>query len=53
VDKLAGLTKLGLAGTLLHWPRYLEGEKQFVAEVLPLMEQAGLRKPHRPQARAA
>jgi alkanesulfonate monooxygenase SsuD/methylene tetrahydromethanopterin reductase-like flavin-dependent oxidoreductase (luciferase family) len=53
VDKLANLTSLGLAGTLLHWPRYLEGEKQFVAEVLPLVEQAGLRKPHRPSARAA
>jgi len=29
---------------LLSWPRYEEGLARFIAEVLPLVEQAGLRK---------
>jgi alkanesulfonate monooxygenase SsuD/methylene tetrahydromethanopterin reductase-like flavin-dependent oxidoreductase (luciferase family) len=42
--QLANLSNMGLNGTLLNWPRYEEGLKRFVAEVLPLLEQLGIRK---------
>lgn len=45
VDKLLMLSKAGLDGTVLSWVNYLEELPQFVREVVPLMEQAGLRKP--------
>jgi hypothetical protein len=35
---------MGLDGTLLNWPRYEEGLQRFIAEVLPLLEQMGIRK---------
>ena len=41
LEKLSGA---GLDGVLLNWARYEEGLNRFVAEVLPLMKQAGLRK---------
>ena len=45
VDKLLMLSKAGIDGTVLSWVNYLEELPQWNAEVLPLMEQAGLRKP--------
>jgi alkanesulfonate monooxygenase SsuD/methylene tetrahydromethanopterin reductase-like flavin-dependent oxidoreductase (luciferase family) len=42
--ELAKLSNMGLDGTLLNWPRYEEGLQRFVAEVLPLLEQMGIRK---------
>jgi dimethylsulfone monooxygenase len=51
----AGLEKLsraGIDGCLLFWVDFEREQQQFVAEVLPLLEQAGLRKPFTPPARA-
>ena len=38
------LANVGLDGALLSWPRYEEGLTRFIGEILPLVEQAGLRK---------
>jgi len=43
-DDLGKLADAGLDGALLSWPRYEEGLKRFIAEVMPLVEQAGLRQ---------
>lgn len=44
-DKIVELSAVGLDGALLSWPRYREGLQRFIAEVMPLIEQAGLRRP--------
>ena len=43
VEGLQTLCDIGVDGTLLSWPRYIEGMRQFQAETLPLVQQAGLR----------
>lgn len=43
VDGIATLSKAGIDGLLLSWPRYEEGMRQFQATTLPLLKQAGLR----------
>ncbi len=43
VDGLETLSKIGLDGTVLSWPRYIEGMQQFKKDILPLAKQAGLR----------
>jgi alkanesulfonate monooxygenase SsuD/methylene tetrahydromethanopterin reductase-like flavin-dependent oxidoreductase (luciferase family) len=43
VDGLITLSRIGLDGVLLSWPRYLEGMREFRAVTYPLIEQAGLR----------
>lgn len=43
VDGLMTLADAEFDGTLLSWPRYLEDMRQFQAETLPLVRQAGLR----------
>lgn len=43
VDGLVMLAKLGLDGTLLSWPRYIDDMRRFQRETLPLIKQAGLR----------
>jgi alkanesulfonate monooxygenase SsuD/methylene tetrahydromethanopterin reductase-like flavin-dependent oxidoreductase (luciferase family) len=48
-DEIEKLSKLGLDGCLLNWARYEEGLARFIDEVMPLLEQKGLRKPFRPQ----
>jgi len=48
VDKLIELIKTGLDGVVLSWVNYHDEMRQWIAEVMPLIEQAGLRKPHRP-----
>jgi dimethylsulfone monooxygenase len=48
VDELIALSKTGLDGIVLSWVNYHEEMRQFIAEVMPLIEQAGLRKPYRP-----
>jgi FMNH2-dependent dimethyl sulfone monooxygenase len=45
VDELLMLSQAGIDGCLLSWVNYREGLLQWVDEVLPLMEQAGLRCP--------
>jgi alkanesulfonate monooxygenase SsuD/methylene tetrahydromethanopterin reductase-like flavin-dependent oxidoreductase (luciferase family) len=51
-DELATLEKVGLDGVLLSWLNYQEEGPAFVREVLPLMEQAGLRAPRPTETRA-
>jgi dimethylsulfone monooxygenase len=45
VDGLATLSKIGLDGVLLSWPRYIEGMRDFRDVTYPLLKQAGLRDP--------
>jgi alkanesulfonate monooxygenase SsuD/methylene tetrahydromethanopterin reductase-like flavin-dependent oxidoreductase (luciferase family) len=45
VTDLEKLAATGIAGCLLSWVNYEEELQQWIREVLPLMEQAGLRKP--------
>jgi alkanesulfonate monooxygenase SsuD/methylene tetrahydromethanopterin reductase-like flavin-dependent oxidoreductase (luciferase family) len=43
VDELRTLSADGLDGVVLSWVNYRAELRQFIAEILPLMEQAGLR----------
>ena len=43
VDGLLTLSKVGLDGVLLSWPRYIEGMREFRDVTYPLLKQAGLR----------
>jgi alkanesulfonate monooxygenase SsuD/methylene tetrahydromethanopterin reductase-like flavin-dependent oxidoreductase (luciferase family) len=43
VDGLAQLSRIGLDGTLLSWPRYIEEMRQFQRSTMPLIIEAGLR----------
>jgi dimethylsulfone monooxygenase len=43
VDKLAGLSRMGMDGVLLSWPRFEAGMREFRDVTLPLVRQAGLR----------
>jgi len=43
VDGLVRMSKMGLDGTLLNWPRYIEDQRWFKEKVYPLVQQAGLR----------
>ena len=49
VDMLEDLSKAGIAGCLLSWVDNEVEQRQWIDEVLPLMEQAGLRKPFSPK----
>jgi dimethylsulfone monooxygenase len=44
-DQIRFLSALGVDGVALAWLDYNEGARQFESEILPLIEQAGLRKP--------
>ncbi len=43
VDGLIRMSKMGLDGTLLYWPRYIEDQRWFKNNVYPLVVEAGLR----------
>ena len=43
VEGLAKLVEIGLDGTVLSWPRYEEGMRQFQQTTIPALRQAGLR----------
>jgi FMNH2-dependent dimethyl sulfone monooxygenase len=43
VEGLLTLSKAGFDGTLLSWPRYIEGMQEFMNVTYPLVQQAGLR----------
>ena len=43
VDGLLTLSKAGFDGTLLSWPRYIDGMEEFQRVTYPLVKQAGLR----------
>jgi dimethylsulfone monooxygenase len=45
VDKIQMMSKAGMNGTALSFVNYQEELPQFIREVVPLLEQAGLRKP--------
>jgi dimethylsulfone monooxygenase len=48
VDQLLMLSRNGLDGTALSFVNYQEELPQFIEDVVPLMEQAGLRSPFKP-----
>lgn len=48
VDRMAMLSRVGIAGTLLTWIDYEDGLDRWNQGVMPLLEQAGLREPFRP-----
>jgi len=43
VDGLSALSRAGLDGVILCWPRYAEGMREFRDVIYPLLRQAGLR----------
>ncbi len=43
VDGLKTMSKMGLDGTLLNWPRYVSDQRWFQKNVYPLVQQSGLR----------
>jgi dimethylsulfone monooxygenase len=43
VDGLAALSRMGIDGVLLSWPRFEAGMREFRDATLPLVKQAGLR----------
>jgi len=49
-EQLEAISRVGIDGVLLTWPDYIDGVRRFARDVLPLIEQAGLRKPYRPAA---
>ena len=46
-ERIIGVANAGLDGLLLTWPNAVDGIPRFVRDVLPRLEAAGLRKPHR------
>jgi alkanesulfonate monooxygenase SsuD/methylene tetrahydromethanopterin reductase-like flavin-dependent oxidoreductase (luciferase family) len=50
VDQLTALAKTGLDGIVLSWVNYPDEMRHWIDEVMPMIEQASLRKPYRPQA---
>jgi alkanesulfonate monooxygenase SsuD/methylene tetrahydromethanopterin reductase-like flavin-dependent oxidoreductase (luciferase family) len=53
VDKLLMLSNSGLDGTALSFVNYQEELPQFINDVVPLMEQAGLRRAYHPIKQSA
>jgi dimethylsulfone monooxygenase len=49
VDEMVKLSRAGIDGVVLSWVNYQTELAQFAAEILPLMEQAGLRHPVPPR----
>jgi alkanesulfonate monooxygenase SsuD/methylene tetrahydromethanopterin reductase-like flavin-dependent oxidoreductase (luciferase family) len=48
VDGMARLSAMGVDGMLISWVDYLAECRQWIDQVMPLMEQAGLRQPFTP-----
>jgi len=46
-EDLKRISAAGVDGIIMTWLDYIGGVKRFAREVLPLLEQAGLRKPHK------
>jgi alkanesulfonate monooxygenase SsuD/methylene tetrahydromethanopterin reductase-like flavin-dependent oxidoreductase (luciferase family) len=46
-QRLIGVANAGLDGMLLTWPNAEDGIPRFLKDVLPRLEAAGVRKPHR------
>jgi alkanesulfonate monooxygenase SsuD/methylene tetrahydromethanopterin reductase-like flavin-dependent oxidoreductase (luciferase family) len=47
VDGLIAMSKMGIDGVVVNWPRYEQGMREFRDVTLPLVKQAGLRDPAR------
>jgi len=47
IDEMTKLADAGINGLVISWPRYEHDLQYFVDNVLPLMEQAGLRTPNK------
>ena len=43
-EELAAISSVGIDGVIMTWVDYVDGVDRFIREVLPLLEQAGLRK---------
>jgi alkanesulfonate monooxygenase SsuD/methylene tetrahydromethanopterin reductase-like flavin-dependent oxidoreductase (luciferase family) len=52
-EKLVALHRAGLDGIALSWPDYQEGLGQLEHEILPLLVQAGVRRPAQERVPAA
>ena len=52
VDGIARLFAMGVDGMLISWVDYLSECRQWIDRILPLLEQAGLRQPFTPGAKA-
>lgn len=48
-EELAAISQVGIDGVILTWVDYVDGVARFNREVLPLLEQANLRKPFKPK----
>ena len=48
VSEIEKLSQMGVDGILLSWVDYLQEAQQWIDEVIPLLEQAGLRQPFIP-----
>jgi alkanesulfonate monooxygenase SsuD/methylene tetrahydromethanopterin reductase-like flavin-dependent oxidoreductase (luciferase family) len=48
VDRLMHLSDMGLDGVVLSWVNYEQELAQWIRDVLPVMEQAGLRRAYVP-----
>jgi FMNH2-dependent dimethyl sulfone monooxygenase len=44
-DELIAVSRAGIDGVIMTWLDYIDGLNRFTRDVLPLLEQAGLRKP--------
>ena len=53
VDALARIESLDIDGVVLSWVNYPQELRQWNREVMPLLEQAGLRKPYIPDMKGA
>ena len=43
--ELEGMSRAGIDGVIMTWLDYIDGVKRFARDVLPLLEEAGLRRP--------
>lgn len=50
VEDMQGLSGMGVDGLLISWLDYIPECEQWIKEILPLMQQAGLREPPIPRA---
>ncbi|HKV04799.1 MAG TPA: LLM class flavin-dependent oxidoreductase [Candidatus Acidoferrales bacterium] len=51
-EELDAISKAGIDGVIMTWTDYIDGLKRFNRDVLPLLEQAGLRKPFSNESRS-
>jgi dimethylsulfone monooxygenase len=47
VERVLKLSEIGISGLLLNWVEYVDGMRRWRRDVMPRLEQAGLRRPMR------